>query len=400
MPYHRIEPPEHAGPSPRGLLVPGVVLLVALVWATGFVASRPMRVVVDGNALLVPAGGTVGSLRERGLFAAPPGDLKDVAGAVVLPGGGAPCQVFRNGLPARESQAVYPGDVLTSRRGQDATEPIEVVDVDIPFGVQVSGKGPMVITIREGVPGSRRVTRGAVSGIEVASVLVRRPVDQVVVRRSPRPDSKLVALTFDDGPSPAWTGRVLRALEEQRVRGTFFVVGRQARRHAALVRRISAAGHLVGSHGMSHARFSELPVARVRSELLRSRQLLRETTGVASSWVRPPYGAMNGTAWREMHRLRARVVLWDVDPRDWERPGPKTIAERVVARVRPGSIVLLHDGGGDRSQTIRALPLIIERLRERGYEFVTVKELVEADGVAKAPAAAALAARGDGSARR
>lgn len=400
MPYQRIESPEHANPSPRGLLVPGVVLLVALVWATGFVAARPMRVVVDGKALLVPAGGTVGSLRERGLFVAPPGDLKDVTGAVVLPGGGAPCQVFRNGLPARESQAVYPGDVLTSRRGQDATEPIEVVDVSVPFDVRVSGRGPVVLTVRDGTPGVRRVTRGAVSGIEVASVLVREPVDQVVVRRSPRPGSKLVALTFDDGPSPAWTGRVLRVLEKEGVRGTFFVVGRQARRHAAIVERASAAGHLVGSHGLTHARFSRLSAARVRSEVLGSWRLLRDAAGVTSRWVRPPYGAMNDAAWREIHRLGAQVVLWDVDPRDWERPGPRTIAKRVVARVRPGSIVLLHDGGGDRSQTVRALPIIIKELRERGYEFVTVEELVEADGVAKAPAAAALAARGGGSARR
>lgn len=400
MPYQLLEPPPQATSSPGRLVVPGLVLVLALVSATGFAAVRPMRVVVDGRTLVVPAGETVGSLRERGAFAAAPGDLRDVTGAVVERGGGEPCEVRRNGLPVSDDRAIYPGDVLTSRRGTDTTEATEVVDVPVPFDVRVSGRGPVVLTVRDGMPGVRRVTRGAVSHIEVASVLVREPVDQVVVRRSPRPGSKLVALTFDDGPSPAWTGSVLRALEKDGVRGTFFVVGRQARRHAAIVRRVSAAGHLIGSHGLTHARFSKLSAARVRSEVLGSRRLLRDATGVASTWVRPPYGAMNNDAWREMHRLGARVVLWDVDPRDWERPGPQAIAKRVVARVRPGSIVLLHDGGGDRSQTVRALPIIIKELRERGYEFVTVEELVEAGGVTKAPPAAALAAGRAGAGQR
>lgn len=350
-----------------------------------------MIVTVDGAEIEVGAETTVKSLRDGDVFKAAAGDLIGIRGGIVRPSGGARVRVLRNGAPAEDWQRLYRGDVLVSRAGENRVESIEVTEVPIPFGTTVKGKGPVADVTREGVAGVRRVTRGAVSLVEIASEVVSEPRDELLVRRSPKPGAKLVALTFDDGPWPEWTEAVLDVLAERDVRATFFVLGRQVKRHPGLTERIAEDGHLLGSHSLSHKRYSELKASQIRRETTGSWQAIRDASGVSTEWIRPPYGSMDAKAWRELRRLKAQVVMWDVDPKDWQRPGSAKIASRVVRHVKPGSIVLLHDGGGNRKQTLRALPRIIKRLRAKGYMFVTVEELVEADGVSKAPTAAALA---------
>lgn len=395
MAYYIVEPPRSARIAWRAVLV---VLAAILFAAAGvsYAVSRPLSVTVDGLEVEIPAGSTVGDLSRRELFKAPPGDLLSVSGSVVTTAGGESPAILRNGSVADTLERVYRGDVFVSRPGADVRESVVVTEVPIPFVTRVDGTGPVVELKQEGQPGLRRVSRGEVSGVEVSSTVLVPPREEVLQRVSPKPGSKLVALTFDDGPWPDSTMKIVETLDRYDVKATFFMLGRQVKKYPATVRRIEAGGHLLASHSYSHKYFSKVSAAKVRSEIAKGRNIIKKTTGVYTPWIRPPYGAMNAQAWREARKMKARVVMWDVDPQDWKKPGAKKIADRVVKNVKPGSVVLLHDGGGDRTQTIKALPSIIARLKAKGYVFVTIEELVDADGVSKGSTAKKLASNRTG----
>ncbi|MBB4950888.1 peptidoglycan/xylan/chitin deacetylase (PgdA/CDA1 family) [Kitasatospora gansuensis] len=186
-----------------------------------------------------------------------------------------------------------------------------------------------------------------------------------------------VALTFDDGPHPENTQRVLELLRRHDVRATFFCIGLNALAHPALVRRIVEEGHLLGNHTWSHAYLPDLGREGLRQQLDFTAEVLAEASGVGQPvLMRPPYGGRSPQLMERVADLGLTTVLWDVDTEDWAEPGAEVIAERVLRQVRPGSVVLMHDGGGDRSQTVAALPRIIDGLRRRGYRFVTPAELL------------------------
>ncbi len=181
--------------------------------------------------------------------------------------------------------------------------------------------------------------------------------------------AKVVYLTFDDGPHPRWTPQILQVLNQYQVRATFFVVGQQAARYGALARREHAAGHGIGNHTWSHRSLRGVSYARFRQEALRTQQVLGP---LDSRCLRPPYGAMDSHTRQYAHSLGYRLVLWTVDPRDWQRPGANVIAGRVLSQVHPGSIVVLHDAGGDRAQTVAALRMFLPRLRAAGYRMAPI----------------------------
>lgn len=180
-----------------------------------------------------------------------------------------------------------------------------------------------------------------------------------------------VALTFDDGPSP-WTPALLDTLRYYGVPATFFAIGANAARYPDLVRRTVAEGHSVGGHTWTHPRLTSLGNDAIRAQVGETDRYLESLTGRTVSCVRPPYGLRNSRVLSIFGELGVNSLMWSVDARDWERPPASVIAARVLARTQPGSIILLHDGGGDRSQTIAAVPMIIEGLRARGYSFTSV----------------------------
>ncbi|MFI5527127.1 polysaccharide deacetylase family protein [Kitasatospora sp. NPDC051853] len=186
-----------------------------------------------------------------------------------------------------------------------------------------------------------------------------------------------VALTFDDGPHPEHTPQVLELLARHGIRAAFFCIGLHALAHPELVRRIVAEGHVLGNHTWSHAYLPDLGPAGLRHQLGSTGEALAEASGAGlPTLMRPPYGGRSPELMQRVAELGLTTVLWDVETNDWARPGAEVIAERVLRQVRPGSVVLMHDGGGDRSQTVAALPLMIDGLRRRGYRFVTPEELL------------------------
>ncbi|MFD1930194.1 MULTISPECIES: polysaccharide deacetylase family protein [Nonomuraea] len=182
------------------------------------------------------------------------------------------------------------------------------------------------------------------------------------------PEPKVVYLTFDDGPSE-YTGQVLDILRAHGVHATFFQLGANIRQHRALTRRVFEQGHSVQNHSWSHPDMRGLSWPAFKRQVLNTDAEIRKQTGYAPQCLRPPYGAVDKSVRKRAAALGKRVRLWTVDPRDWARPGAKAIAKRTLKQVEPGGIVLLHDGGGDRRQTVAALPKIIKTLKERGYVF-------------------------------
>jgi peptidoglycan/xylan/chitin deacetylase (PgdA/CDA1 family) len=179
-----------------------------------------------------------------------------------------------------------------------------------------------------------------------------------------------VALTFDDGPDPTWTPKVLAILAHEHVRATFCLIGRQARRYPDLVRAIKAGGHLLCNHTEHHAQHLDTaPRQVVQAELAAAQASIRVGAGRVPRLFRAPYGAISDVVLAEARAQHMRVLLWDVDPSDWTRPSTGTVISRVLHGVRPGSVVLLHDGGGDRAPTVGALPAIIHGLRAAHYRF-------------------------------
>jgi peptidoglycan-N-acetylglucosamine deacetylase len=188
-------------------------------------------------------------------------------------------------------------------------------------------------------------------------------------------DRKLVALTFDDGPNPPYTNAILDVLERYGVLATMFCVGLHAAVFGQEVSRIAEQGHLLGNHTWSHPFLPDLTAAQLRQQIAATDAACRAADGNVSRFFRPPYGSRTPEVLQWLAGSGAVVTLWDVDPGDWACPGAQAIAGRVLKQAQPGSIVLLHDGGGDRSQTVEALPLIIEGLLERGYQFTSVEDL-------------------------
>ncbi|MFL5900327.1 MAG: polysaccharide deacetylase family protein [Solirubrobacterales bacterium] len=189
-----------------------------------------------------------------------------------------------------------------------------------------------------------------------------------LVTNDPR-DRKVVALTFDDGPSE-YTPGFLSVLREKHVHGTFFEIGQEMAGRESTMRRILSEGDEIGNHTMHHTEYPGY------ADIAPATSLVESITHFRPCLFRPPGGAVDSSVLAAAGADGLRTITWDVDPADWSNPGSAAVYSRVVGAARPGSIVLMHDGGGDRGGTLAALPSIIDTLRARGYRFDTVTELL------------------------
>ena len=190
---------------------------------------------------------------------------------------------------------------------------------------------------------------------------------------APRPSREKVAyLTFDDGPDPRFTPQVLRTLDAYGAKATFFMIGEEAARNPALVRSVRDAGHAIGNHSYTHPWLGRLPEAAARAEVTRTNAVL----GGHVSCLRPPGGMAGGPVRGIARDLGMAIQLWTVDTDDWKRPGTPVIVRNALTPPDGGGEepleILFHDGGGDRSQTLAALPQVLEKLGAQGYTFETL----------------------------
>jgi peptidoglycan/xylan/chitin deacetylase (PgdA/CDA1 family) len=205
------------------------------------------------------------------------------------------------------------------------------------------------------------------------------PLFGSVIGGGPR-SSREVYLTFDDGPNPGATEPILEALAAHAVPATFFMVGNHVRQYPAIARRVAAASHEIGNHTQSHVKLHLKGPRRIRHELESTHAAILETTGIAPRSFRAPHGYRNPFVTPVVRRLGYRVFGWSFGVWDSAKPGTEEIRRRVRVKLRPGAIILLHDGDGydptgDRRQTAAALPAIIQDARDLGYTFAPLRNL-------------------------
>jgi peptidoglycan/xylan/chitin deacetylase (PgdA/CDA1 family) len=182
---------------------------------------------------------------------------------------------------------------------------------------------------------------------------------------------KMIALTLDDGPSNVYTPQILALLDKYQIKATFCMIGGQVATNPSLVREVADAGHVIVNHTWNHADQSKLSLSAIRDQISRTNDALA-AVGVTPSVFRAPYGAWSSNVFQACADARLRPLDWSVDPHDWARPGTSAIVSNIMKNTRTGSIILEHDGGGDRSQTVAALKIVLPQLLEAGYRFTRV----------------------------
>lgn len=214
------------------------------------------------------------------------------------------------------------------------------------------------------------------------AVLVRRHT----IYRVPGTE-KAVALTFDDGPSPLWTPRILDELKEVGARATFFMVGEHVLKYPDIARRVAEEGHEIGNHSFNHRVLLYYTPEELEREIKKTEEAIQKITGKTTRYFRPPKAWILGWEKKKAKELGYGVVLWSLNSKDWVNFDDKYILKFLLTRLQPGDIILFHDGGGafrpeggDRDETILAVRRFIERAREKGYSFVTLSELLRLQG--------------------
>jgi peptidoglycan/xylan/chitin deacetylase (PgdA/CDA1 family) len=315
-------------------------------------------VVVAGLRLQLAIGTTLRQAVARFQLRPRAGDLIDVRGHVLWRGAFAG-RILLNGERAAPTTRLRRGDRIRVVDGHDRREPLRRQVVQVRGGLAAN---PQFILAR--TAGSHVVVRGALSHKLVSVRFQPRGAEEI---------EPAVALTFDDGPSPRYTPRILAVLARMQVPATFFAIGSLADEYPDLVRAALLAGMTVENHSYGHPQpFAQLPTRLIDDQVALGARSLRRL-GADATLFRPPGGSFSPAVVQAAQSRGQRTVLWSVDPADWRRGATaRSITRKVLADVRPGSIVLLHDGGGDRSATVAALPRIVDGIRRRGLELVAL----------------------------
>ncbi|MEW6058697.1 MAG: polysaccharide deacetylase family protein [Actinomycetota bacterium] len=358
-----MSPRDHARVGARAAVILGIAIVPVLVAAALGELPPPLEITVGNETALVARDTMFGRLiRDRDLHAEF-GRLLDVEGKV-LRYRAYPGRILLNGATAARSTPLSNGDT------------IQVID-----GVDRIEGTRRVVTLLEGLrPGNpqRTLDTSQVEEIRIEGRISHKSVSVRFRAVGDVTQPPAVALTFDDGPWPDATPKVLEILERMNAKATFFVIGYLAQRHPDLIRAEIEASMTIGSHSWDHPRsprFADLEPHRILTEMSQTNEFLNSQFGLQTSLFRPPGGSYDEEVVHMADTLGMRIVLWSVDPRDWTgAKTPESIADAVLAKVRPGSIIDLHDGGGDQWATIQALPRIIEGIRAMGLRLVTIDE--------------------------
>jgi peptidoglycan/xylan/chitin deacetylase (PgdA/CDA1 family) len=350
----------------RGLSIVPLALVLAGVVAGVTVLSLPGSsgpwVTIDGRRESLPARATVEDVLRSAHMSPHPGALYSVVTHRLLSANSTELEVLIDGRPAGLESRPRSGDH---------------VQVDTPSGVEpVTTK--YLFSTSPGLPDVERTLWhpgrsaleldmvGSVSG-EVRSRSIAGPP----VTGQPEA-GKVVALTFDDGPDPVWTPAVLSVLAQEHVPATFCLIGIHVQAHPDLVRAELAQHETLCDHTLDHDQhLDRAPVARVAREVNAGEDAIEAAAGVQTGFYRPPGGTLSPVVIEIAHQRGLRVLYWTVDSEDYLRPAPAILLQRILAGVRPGSIILMHDGGGDRSHTVAILRPLIDTLRAQGYGFTT-----------------------------
>jgi cellulose synthase/poly-beta-1,6-N-acetylglucosamine synthase-like glycosyltransferase/peptidoglycan/xylan/chitin deacetylase (PgdA/CDA1 family) len=271
-------------------------------------------------------------------------------------------------------------------RTYGAPPPASLKSINPTSEVDFIGRGEILQIAAEPSAGSRTIKVDEANATIIGETYTKMPSSFVIRRGGELPGK--IALTFDDGPDPRWTPKILDILKEKGVHATFFIIGENGAASPRLVQRILAEGHDLGNHTFTHPNLGDTPDSVAGVELNATQRLIEALTGRSTRLFRPPYfgdaeptSAEEIAPMQEAEKMGYLTVGLKVDPDDWQKPTPEQIIERVVAQAtdpdleKRGQVVLLHDSGGDRTATVAALPKLIDTLRAKGFDFAAVSEL-------------------------
>ena len=345
---------------------------------------RTVRITVNDQSMRIRINSSLAELYTHLDIETIPGNYVTVGGNLIEEGAG-------YWFSARIGDKDYAGESLANYKihggehieildGTDRIEPYDVSyrEVQPRLSFEVEDDWGTISYVRQwGKPGEREVRTGKESG-EVADGDWKEPLKDFVVvtkRLHPAGDKKLVALTFDDGPAPSYTEQCLDILAEKGAKATFFCVPEKLSERPDLGEKIADSGNQVCIRSNLTAEDAETLLAEIRD----ARSVTKDATGVDTTIFRPSNGLLTRESWLLTQGEVSAVVRWTQDSVDWSIPGVNEIVQNALQDVGPGSIILMHDGGGNRDQSIEALPQIIDSLQQRGYELVTLSELLASD---------------------
>lgn len=344
-----------------------LISIMLLSWIAGWLRLTAIPVNVNGKKVYVKYGETASDAIKKAGFKITYGRMLAVDGSVINNRRGKPPLIYFNEKVVNLDYPIKTPGSIIYLKGKDSHEPNEHYYEIYEKEPVVIGRGPFLKLKSIQMSGFREVIIGKLSGRR--KIVELREAKPAVYEKTDGSKQKICALTFDDGPSP-YTKQILKILDSYGIKATFFLIGKHVEKHPDIARLIAAKGHTIGNHTFSHPPLGKLSSTSIKKEIVRAEEAIFNATGVKPVWFRPPMRSINYEVFYIAQKSGLRLVLWDVDPFDWQKPGSSAIYARVIRSVKPNSVILLHDGGGDRSQTISALPAIIEALQRKGYVFV------------------------------
>ncbi len=390
-----------ARPAIIGVLCVAVCAIVAiLLWS-----NRKVNITLNGEEFSIRIGSTCEQVISAAELEPTAGNLVSVSGKTLEQGTGYAFTATLSGNELSNADAeeyrVAEGDTLDISDGGDRMEEYDVQVVDEQPKLEMGGDAWGNISYVSQWPsaGQYEMRTGKQSGETARGDTLTETKNAIITVHQISPDDgrKLVALTFDDGPAESYTESYLEILTKYGIHATFYNLGQNVEAYPDLAKKIIEQGSEIHSHTYQHQQLTTLDAASLQSEFSSAFADIQENAGVTTTAFRPPYGDFNEKAWLNSGGLASVSVLWNQDSLDWKRPGASAIVENCLKSITSGSIILMHDGGGDRSQDVEALPQIIEQLQSQGYEFVTVSELMKSDSSIPADIASCSASMPEGS---
>ncbi|RJQ32216.1 MAG: polysaccharide deacetylase family protein [Actinobacteria bacterium] len=309
------------------------------------------------------------------------GNLLDIEGNLYKKYRGSQPTVYINGKKAGLKARVSRNDNITTLPGKDVKEPVAEKISEfgelIPTSSEYYNGSGALIMFEKAHPGKKLVRFGKYSKKTESEKVISQPAPDAVVRKDFK-QKKVVALTFDDGPSQ-YTQQVLDILDKYDALATFFVLGENAKDNKDLLKAEKKAGHLIANHTYTHIYLNQVSDEKMRKELEDTNDIIKEATGKNATWLRPPGGNLDYGVSSKLTGGGFKIAMWNIDTNDWKKPAPSVITSEVLDNLHNGAVVLMHDGGGNRDNTVAALPEILQGIKDKGYKFVTLDELVKAD---------------------
>ena len=370
----------------RNVIIAAIVIaLVGAGWL--FFTHRSVDLTVNGTKTSIVYGSTLDQVISHENLSVTPGNLVSVSGKTLTAGQGAAYSATVDGnqlttVADESAYRVHGGESIDISDGFDTTEDYDTSVVEVQPKLTMDGAyGAISYVSQWGKVTKQEVRTGKVSGETANGDVIEQGQDCVVknVNITPSGDQKLVALTFDDGPSK-YTEQYLQILKDHGAVATFFNLGQNVDEYPDQAKAIVDAGSQLASHTYSHDDLPTDSSEKVVSEVTSAFSSIKTATGTDTTVIRPPYGDFKEKTWLETGGCMSVSVIWNMDSEDWRLPGASTIVSNATTGIKSGYIILMHDGGGNRDQDVEALPQIIDNLHNEGYTFVTIADLMRSAG--------------------